>query len=284
MPTVHFPYERSSLKPAARILLSEIDGDTPFIQQPVRMASCDTPEKASRTPAQPLLNACRERLQNGFYDALPLPLREYLISRLTEDAAARHNSAGLDATLEFQRLLERRLTHPDGTKRRVAVIPTGELIDLYGRMLAYIAPWFDNTAADPLPPRNSPDRLTLNYHMILSGWAVFLPIYPSLPANDDLNMAIAAAEIAWNEQRGMWGKYGADLLLGYEYRQCIIMGKALTAEAGIAEAYQRTCVDLRTLQIVGEYRYFEVPPPYRLWIWFKDIEKAKIDLALPAES
>lgn len=39
MPTVHFPYERSSLKPAARILLSEIDGDTPFIQQPVRMAS-----------------------------------------------------------------------------------------------------------------------------------------------------------------------------------------------------------------------------------------------------
>jgi hypothetical protein len=154
-------------------------------------------------------------------------------------------------------------------------------MDIYGRMLAYLAPWFDNTPADPRPPQDSSDRLTFNYDMILSGWAVFLPIYPSLPANSDLNMAIAAAETAWNEQRGMWGKYGADVLLGYEYRQCIILGKAPTAEAGIAEAYQRTCVDLRNLQVVGEYGYFQVPPPYRLWIWFKDFEKAKIDLALP---
>ena len=40
--------------------------------------------------------------------------------------------------------------------------------------------------------------------MIESGWAAFFPIYPSLPKKDDFNMAIKAAEDAWENQKGIW--------------------------------------------------------------------------------
>lgn len=283
-PMVNFNFPRNIRRAAARVVLSESDGDTPNIRQPIRMVSCDTPEKggyAGNPPvSQPKLNICRARLENGFYDGLPLSLRTYLLGKLSDDAAARHINAALDATLEFNRLLETRLTLPDGSKRKAAVIPTGEIIDIYGRLLAYIAPWFKNTDDDPLPPRDSPERLTFNYNMIENGWAAFFPIYPSLPNNADMNMVIAAAETAWNLQKGAWGKYGADVLLGYEYRMCIKLSEAETPGAGISKAFERICVDLRDLRIVGEFGFSEVPPPYRLWIWEDDIQQAKIDLGL----
>ena len=79
-------------------------------------------------------------------------MRDYFIERITNDAADKHISAGMDATTIFEGLLEHRLTKPSGSKRRTAVIPTGEIIDTYGRLLAYIAPWFDGGPNDPLPP------------------------------------------------------------------------------------------------------------------------------------
>lgn len=48
----------------------------------------------------------------------------------------------------------------------------------------------------------------------------------------------------------------------------------------IASAFQRHCVDLRTLEVVGLYDFGEVPPPYRLWIWDDQLEEAKGDLGL----
>lgn len=48
----------------------------------------------------------------------------------------------------------------DGAKRKVAVIPTGEIIDYYGRLLAYIAPYFKGSESDPLPPPDDPRRRT----------------------------------------------------------------------------------------------------------------------------
>jgi hypothetical protein len=39
-------------------------------------------------------------------------------------------------------------------------------------------------------------------------------------------------------------------------------------------------VDLRDLRIVGKFGFDQVPIPYRLWVWEKDLEKARIDLKL----
>jgi hypothetical protein len=186
----------------------------------------------------------------------------------------------MDATTIFESLLEQRLTKPSGSKRRTAIIPTGEIIDTYGRLLAYIAPWFDGGPNDPLPPIDDPRRRTFNLDMIENGWAAFFPIYPSLPQNKDMNLAIAAAESAWNNKKGIWNKYGDKVLVGYEYRMCIKLSSAETAEKGIKDAFQRICVDLRTLDIVGKYGFHDIPPCYRLWIWEEDIEQAKIDLQL----
>lgn len=282
--TVNFHYDREIRFASSHKLLRTADGDTPFIEQPVRMVSCDTPEKSGYAgkpvTAQPKLERCRQRLQNGYYGALPSDLRQYLIKKLTPDAAEKHIQAGQDASFFFDGVLEQRLTKPNGKKRSVAVIPTGEIIDRYGRLLAYIAPWFSGSGDDPLPPKNSPERRTLNLDMIESGWAAFFPIYPSLPSNEDMNRAIAAAEDAWKKKRGAWKKYGKDVLVGYEYRLCVKLGTATNASAGVEEAFQRYCVDLRSLKVVGKFGFNKVPPSLRLWVWAKDLKKAKKDLGL----
>ena len=283
-PTVDFPFPRAIRPAQPRKLIRASDGDTPVIEQPIRMVSCDTPEKAgyagTAVTSQRKLDVCRERLESGFYDELPVLLRQYLVNRLTADAAARHIAAGNGASTVFDTILEERLTRPDGSKRNTAVIPTGEIVDSYGRLLAYVAPWFSGTQSDPLPPRDSPERRTFNLEMIELGWAAFFPIYPSLPRNDDMNLAIAVAETAWAEKRGAWTTFGADLLLGYEFRACIKLGTAADSAAGVAQAFQRVCVDLRDLRMVGKYGFSEVPPSCRLWVWQKDLEQAKQDLGL----
>lgn len=96
-----------------------------------------------------LAAAADQRLQDSTYQNLPEALRTCLVQRLTQDAAERHINAGIRASQEFQALLDRRLTRPDGVRRKVATVPTGELIDRYGRLLAYLAPWFSGSASDP---------------------------------------------------------------------------------------------------------------------------------------
>ena len=248
------------------------------------MVSCDTPEKAGYAGkalvSQAKLNECRKRLENGFYDALPEPLRRYLLRKLLSDAAERHIGAGELASEVFSAMLERRLTLLDGSKRNTAIVPTGDIIDRYSRMLVYIAPWFADSKADPLPPKGDPARNTFNLDMIATGWAAFFPIYPSLPQNEDLNLAIAAAQIAWSEKRGAWKAFGTRLLLGYEYRMCIKLGTAKTAVAGIRAAFQRICVDLRSVKSVGKFGFHKAPPCYRLWVWQDDTQQASVDLGI----
>ncbi|MBE1586956.1 hypothetical protein ACFPOI_00870 [Nonomuraea angiospora] len=72
--------------------------------------------------------------------------------------------------------------------------------------------------------------------------------------------------------------FGPDLLLGYEHRPCIKLGTQHLDDP--ADAYQRVCVDLRTLTEVGLYGYHEVPPPDPLWIWAKDLDQARKDLPI----
>ncbi len=276
--TVNFNFPRTMRAAAPRRLLRMSDGDTPVIEQSIRMVSCDTPEKGhyagNPSVSQPKLDTCRQRLRSGFYTQLPQALRDYLVSKLTNDAAERHINAGLRASQEFDRLLATRLTRPDGSQRPVATIPTGEFIDTYGRLLAYIAPWFSGSQSDPLPPQNHPDRRTINLDMVENGWAAFFPIYPSLPKNDDMNLAIAAAESAWDQRRGAWAEFGDTVLLGYEFRMCIKLGAANDQQSGIKNAFQRICVDLRNMRDMGLFGFPAVPPSYRLWVWEKDMSQA----------
>lgn len=280
----NYAFNPVTRRSAAHRVLRASDGDTLVIEQPIRLVSCDTAEKAqyagAPATAQPRLDTCRLRLQDGFYAALPEELRRYLIERLTADAAERHIAAAVGASARFDAILAERLTRPDGGQRRVGVMPSGEMIDSYGRLLAYLAPWFNGPPNDPLPPRTSPERRTFNLQMIADGWAAFFPIYPSLPRLSDMELVVAAAEGAWDERAGMWDAFGDDLLLGYEYRMCIKLARPEDAAGGIAGAFQRTCVDLRTLRIVGKFGFPAVPPSLRLWIWDDDLPEARVALAL----
>ena len=104
-----------------------------------------------------------------------------LLGKLTADAATRHIAAGEEASVQFDLLLKDRLTRPTGTQRPVATIPTGEVIDRYGRMLAYLAPWYTGGATDPLPPKDDPRRRTFKLDMVTAGWAASFIIYPRYP-------------------------------------------------------------------------------------------------------
>ena len=78
---VHFNFKRNIRDATSKKLIKTSDGDTPLIEQPIRMVSCDTPENshyAGKTEISQLkLDRCKQRLENGFYDTLPLELRTY---------------------------------------------------------------------------------------------------------------------------------------------------------------------------------------------------------------
>lgn len=265
--------------------LDVTDGDTPNISMAIRMVSIDTPESAyggGPVTAQAALDRTRQRLLDGTYDAIPEDLREYLVGRITPDAAQRHQAAGKLAAEAHRTLMTTRLTRPDGSRRKLAVIATGELVERNGRLLAYTAPWYGGGQSDPLPPPDDPRRRTFNLDLVATGWAALFLIYPSIPRPRDLNLLLSEADAAWTGRRGVWERFGEDLLLAYEYRACIKLGvKDLTdPAAAIDSAFQRICVDLRTLQEVGRYGYHRVPPQHRLWIWESDLEQARKDLPI----
>lgn len=280
----NYNFSSATKKSAGHRLLRASDGDTLMVEQPIRLVSCDTPEKAhyagAPATAQRKLNRCRQRLQDGFYNALPAALRNYLIGKLGPTAAQKHISAGVDASAFFDALVSRRLTRSDGRIRKTAILPSGEIIDGYGRMLAYVAPWYEGPPDDPLPPANSLERRTFNVDMIAAGWAAFFPIYPSLPKLADMRVAVTVAEEAWDRKLGAWETYGADVLLGYEFRLCIKLATADTATEGLSGAFQRICVDLRTMQNVGMFGFPAVPPSLRLWVWGADVPQATAELGL----
>jgi endonuclease YncB( thermonuclease family) len=257
------------------------DGDTIKIEQPVRLVSCDTPEKekpfGTAATAQPKLNIAKQRLlQTGFFPLLPKGLIKYLTDKITADAAKRHINAGKDASANFEKKKDAALNKPNGTRRKVGVLPSGEVIDSHGRMLAYIMTYFEK----PLPPKNDPARKTYNLLMVEDGWAVFFPIWPSLPKDPkDFDVIYSAAKKAWTNKKGMWNKYGSNLLLPYEYRLLIKLSVTISSTKTVEDlmdaAFQRLCVDLRTMKLVGKFDFYKVPPSHRFWIWEKDWNKNK---------
>lgn len=267
---------------AARTLRRDSDADMPLVEQPLRLAGCDLPERSGHAgrpeTAQRKLDECRARLKGGFYrGVLPKGLRNHLIDKLDDGAAARHIAAGERANAEFDALLERRLRREDGSRRALAVMACGERIDRAGRLLAYLAPDFGD---EPLPSRGDARRRTLNLEMIASGWAASFPVHPSLPSNADLALAVAEAETAWRKKRGAWDEFGRDLLLGHEYRACIVLAGAASPEDGAGAAFRHGCIDLRDGHDVGPHGWWEVPPPFRLWYEADDAQRAREALGL----
>lgn len=74
-PEVDFRFSRKTRPAKDRKFLRVSDGDTPVVEQSIRMVSGDTPEKAQYAgkpeTAQPKLDRCRDRLENGFYNVPP---------------------------------------------------------------------------------------------------------------------------------------------------------------------------------------------------------------------
>jgi hypothetical protein len=95
-----------------------------------------------------------------------------------------------------------------------------------------------------------------------------------------MTMLANGAEAAWNAKLGAWQEFGANVLLGYEYRMCIKLAANKTAAELIADAFQRVCVDLRDCTILGELDFWKIDPPYRLWVWKKDLAEATTALGL----
>ena len=280
MLTIDFRFERQSYKSAPRRLLHISDGDTPNIQMPIRMCNIDTPEKANYAgrpkKAQPKLDRAVDRLLSNQFAATPAKLREYFEKRVTQHAAAQHIDAASRATQIFQKYLDQRLFRDGRSRRRVGVFPQGNVIDSYGRLLAYTAPWYCKEELEA-----GADRTTFNINMIESGWAAFFPFYPTLPKNDDMNFALQRAVHAWENQLGVWEQYGNTFLLAYEYRMLVKLGCSTGDLSELHdEAFYRNCIDLRTLKDQGVYGFVDVPPPYRLWVKTAEMPQARADLGL----
>ncbi|NIB31990.1 hypothetical protein HBB16_09930 [Pseudonocardia sp. MCCB 268] len=144
---------------------------------------------------------------------------------------------------------------------------TGEVIEENGRLLAYVTPGL----LVPLPPPEDPRRRTFNLQQLVEN-RLGRPV-PDLPVTAPgrgLDPTRHAAETALAQKIGAWAEFGADLLLGYEYRACLARrrrppergpGRAGRADrAGLPPA----CVDVRTRTILGRFGYHQIDPPYRL--------------------
>ncbi|HEB75144.1 MAG TPA: nuclease [Nitrospirae bacterium] len=273
-------FELDSL--GSKRLLRITDGDTPYVSMSIRMLSIDTPEVHYPGNQNPSMHDERLAELAGWLQAGRAPagpeLSAYLYPRLvTGTAGTLQKEQGVQATAEFQRLLDLKLKKANGRKRRIFLRAADEYFDGYGRLLAYVAPYYSR---DELAVMSERDRATFNLLMVESGWAASFPIYPSLPKYRDLLLLQSAAEDALENRRGAWS--APETLTGYEFRMCyklwevtdrLIKGKRLSSR----ERYgwvQRYCADMTTLEIHEPQDYHKVKPCNRIFVWPKDVNEA----------
>ena len=275
--------------------LKTTDGDTPSVSIPIRMLSIDTPEVhyPDRKPPSTQDNnlaQLAEWIQAGKAPIdKDLGLGAYLYPKLaTRVAGTLQEEQGKKATKQFEELLEKKLTLPNGKKRNVFLWAADEHFDQYGRLLAYMAP---NYGAKELAAMPRKDRATFNLLMVESGWAASFPIYPSIPSYLDLVMLQEMAKDAYDNKKGAWSD--PMTLTGYEYRMFVrlheitkdlIDGKKLTSKERNSWI-DRFCVDMTTKEIFYPQDYYKVAPYNRIFIWPEDVAEAvgKMNLVPPEQ-
>jgi endonuclease YncB( thermonuclease family) len=266
-----------------RRLVDVTDGDTPNIRMPVRMLSVDTPEVTAGSVA------AATRIDQEFVqlvewiDAGTAPISPgfaaYVRPKLaTGKAGTLHFTQGQQASAFAKQNIQTRLTRPNGSMRNLFIrMDAGSPFDDNGRLLAYVAPNYSKSERESMSRR---DRATFNLDLIESGWAATFVIYPAIPGELDLPIFIQAAVGAFEHRRGIWAE--ADTLPAYEYRALeklhditkkIAAGGALR-DADVFSWRTRYCADMRTRLLHGPEDYLGILPPYRLWIWPKDVNDA----------
>ncbi|MFX1476412.1 MAG: thermonuclease family protein, partial [Promethearchaeota archaeon] len=271
--------------------LRATDGDTPYISVSIRMLSIDTPEvhyPGVRKPSKQDANLAQ--LATWIHEG-QAPIRrnlgDYLSPKLaTGKAGTLQEEQGEHATTVFKKMLEEKLTRPTGTKRKLFIRAADQHFDMYGRLLAYLAPSY---TAKELAAMSRMDRATFNLLMVERGWAASFPIYPSVPSYPDLVLLQRCAKDAIENQRGMWDD--PMTLAGYEFRMCVRLAeitKKLVDGEGLSrrEKYgwiSRYCVDMTTREVFYPQDYFRVQPYNRIFIWPENVADAvaKMNLLPP---
>lgn len=266
----------------SKTFLRITDGDTPYVSMSIRMLSIDTPEvhypankKPSKqdTPFFELAQWIKDKKA-----PINAELGQYIYPKLeTKKAGTLQEEQGKQATTFFEKLIEEKLTLPNGKKRNIFLHAADEHFDQYGRLLAYMAP---NYSAKEKRLMSRKDRATFNLLMIEEGWAASFPIYPSIPNISDLILLQQAAQDAYENKKGIWAE--PTTLTGYEFRMCVklyevtkklVEGKELSS-AERNSWIERYCVDMTTKEIFFPQDYYKVKPYNRIFIWPKDVTEA----------
>ena len=144
------------------------DGDTPFVRTSIRMLSIDTPEVHYPGRASPANHDVKlAELSNWIQQGLaPIKsdLADYLLPKIsTGTAGTLQKTQGDGATDHFKQLLNDKLTKPNGKKRSVYLRAANEPLDQYGRLLAYMSPYYTKKELENIA---NMDRKTFNLMMV----------------------------------------------------------------------------------------------------------------------
>lgn len=264
------------------------DGDTPYISLSIRMLSMDTPEvhyPGNQKPSMQDANLAQLAvwIQDG-KAPVQRELGDYLYPKLvTGRAGTLQEEQGRQATDEFMKMLDEKLTRPSSRKRRLFIRAADEHFDQYGRLLAYVAP---NYTAKERESMSREERATFNLLMVKRGWAASFPIYPSVPSFPDLVLLRKAAKEAIEKKKGMWDD--PMTLAGYEFRMCVrlyqitkslVNGEKLSRKEKYAWI-SRYCVDMTKREVFYPQNYFKVKPYDRIFVWPDDVAEAVAEMNL----
>lgn len=258
------------------------DGDTPYIELSIRMLSIDTPEEHYPGTTKPskhdqLLKDLADWIKGG-NSVIKKPLADHLHPKLvTGQAGTLQETQAEKATEAFRNMLERKLKKSNDRWRSVFLRAADQHFDQYGRLLAYMSPYYTAKELEGLTLR---DRATFNLMMVEEGWAAPFPIYPSIPKYSDLVMLQEAAKDAVEGQKGTWSNTNA--LTGYEFRMCIRLSKIMeklkknekmTSRDRGSWIY-RYCVDMTNRKVYFPQDYHKVKVWNRIFVWPEDIREA----------
>lgn len=258
------------------------DGDTPYVEMAIRMLSIDTPEvhyPGRTNPARhdDKLAQLADWIQQGkapIDDDLAAILQPKLATGV---AGTLQKKQGEDASEAFTTIVKEKLKKPSGRYRSVFLLAANSPFDIYGRLLAYMAPKYTSKERAEM---SFLDRSTFNLMIVETGWAATFVIYPNLAKYRDLVLFHRVAKEAFEQQKGIW----ADpmTLTAYEFRSCyrlfvitdrlekgrILSQRERTAWIG------RYCCDMTTREIFEPQQYHKVQPYNRIFAEPKDVNEA----------